>query len=131
IRTFDLLRRRGIEYCQYQATYWCRRQHAVGHQIIEGRITRNPLIDSIGLDEIAKRLKSQAQFLDEWCEPLKDRVNCLSLSSQSEFVVEPVEQCESVALRLVTYVIGEAGKCVDGHQLGSNFSRQKPRSDGK
>jgi hypothetical protein len=89
------------------------------------------LINAIGFDEIAKRLEAQVEVEYQGSKPLKDRMNGATFGGEVELIIEPIEQRESVTLRLIANIVSEAREAVDRHELGANLTRQKPRRDRK
>jgi hypothetical protein len=58
-------------------------------------------------------------------------MNGAALAGQRKFVIQPVEEGETITRRLIADVVSEARKGVDRHELRADVFGQKPRSDGK
>ncbi len=123
----DPVRRLDTEDAQHHVSHRVGGQGAVTQQVVEGVVTRDELVLSVGGHEPAERFRLQAALPDGRCQRLDDRERGRTTPDPIKISFQGVEQGDPVAGRLITDVVDEAGKSVQGKKVPPRPSGQDQR----
>jgi hypothetical protein len=123
VRPFSSLGCCDVEHRKDEPTNRGCRQHAVADKFIECFVASHSLIDTIGFDEIAERFETQVEIEYQGSESLEDRMNGSPFGGETQLIIEPIEQRQTITVRFIANVVSEARETVDSHELGAKLTR--------
>jgi hypothetical protein len=117
VREANPIRRRGLEHVQDELADGRRREPAVVEKLVEGAVGGDLLVAAVGRDQPPERVGRDCERPHRRDQGPDHGVRRAPIVVEAiDLVLEPVEEGQPVARRLVAELVGEAREAVDGEQ---------------